>query len=351
MSLPMSSVIRRLRRQRNITQEELADAVGVTYQSVSRWENGQAYPDMELIPKIARFFAISTDLLFGMDDLSVNQRVEELAEKIQAVQNDPEEFYRLCREAYEEFPQEYRFGVWLCRCYVEFGIRPYRQHLKEIRQICRNILENCTDEDMRIEAMHVIAIAEEEDQMESWLGMLPGWKSCREILLETRYSWRGEEEKCVLQRQETAYSMLGWVFTQAGGQSIEGCRLVLRLIEEMRGHGEDKDGWLPMRVRMNLRLAELYFSDERREEGYAALEEGIGLAVLYAELPADEALPYHCPLLSELNDCGDDPADRGQYLCWWTVHDLIDPNGCFRGVQSEARFMALVAKLQPFIRE
>lgn len=351
MSLPMSSVIRRLRRQRNITQEELAEAVGVTYQSVSRWENGQAYPDMELIPKIAHFFAISTDLLFGMDDTSVGQRVKELEEEIHAVQNDPEEFYRLCREAHEEFPLEFRFGLWLCRCYVDFGIRPYWQHLKEIRQICRNILENCTDEDMRIEAMHVIAIAEEEDQLESWLGMLPCWKSCREILLETRYAWRGEEEKCVLQRQETAYSMLGWVFEQTGGQSIEGCRLVLRLIEEMRGHGEDTDGWLPMRVKMNIRLAGLYFSEERREEGYAALEEGIGLAVLYAGLPADAALSYHCPLLSELSDCGDDFAARGQYLCWWTAHDLTAPNGCFRDVQSEARFAALLAQIQPFVME
>ena len=37
--LPISNVIRKLRRDRDITQEELAVAVGVTYQSVSRWEN------------------------------------------------------------------------------------------------------------------------------------------------------------------------------------------------------------------------------------------------------------------------------------------------------------------------
>ncbi|MGN1345259.1 MAG: helix-turn-helix transcriptional regulator [Eubacteriales bacterium] len=45
MNLPISGVIRRLRRERDITQEELANALGVTYQSVSRWENDQAYPD------------------------------------------------------------------------------------------------------------------------------------------------------------------------------------------------------------------------------------------------------------------------------------------------------------------
>ena len=143
MNLPISDVIRRLRRQRNITQEELAEAMGVTYQSVSRWENGQAYPDMELIPKIAGYFGITTDLLFGMDDESVGRRMAGAEEKIKAAQDNPEEFYWLCREAHEEFPQEFRFGIWLCRCYVDFGIRPYQNHLKEIRQICRNILENC----------------------------------------------------------------------------------------------------------------------------------------------------------------------------------------------------------------
>ncbi len=51
--------------------------MGVTYQSVSRGENGQAYPHMELIPKIARFFDISTDVLFGTDRESKENRLEE----------------------------------------------------------------------------------------------------------------------------------------------------------------------------------------------------------------------------------------------------------------------------------
>lgn len=61
MNIPMASVLRRYRRERNITQETLADALGVTFQSVSRRENGLAYPDVELIPKIAGYFGISAD--------------------------------------------------------------------------------------------------------------------------------------------------------------------------------------------------------------------------------------------------------------------------------------------------
>lgn len=67
MNIPMASVLRRYRRERNITQETLADALGVTFQSVSRRENGLAYPDVELIPKIAGYFGISADVLFGTD--------------------------------------------------------------------------------------------------------------------------------------------------------------------------------------------------------------------------------------------------------------------------------------------
>ena len=53
-----------LRKERGIKQEELASAVGVSAQAVSKWENG-GVPDTELIPKIADFFEVSCDKLFG----------------------------------------------------------------------------------------------------------------------------------------------------------------------------------------------------------------------------------------------------------------------------------------------
>ena len=56
MKLLIGETIRNLRRERNITQEEFANVLGVTYQSVSRWENNTCYPDMELLPDIANFF-------------------------------------------------------------------------------------------------------------------------------------------------------------------------------------------------------------------------------------------------------------------------------------------------------
>ena len=52
MKLNIGETIKRLRKEREITQEEFAEVIGVTRQSVSRWENDLCYPDIELIPTI-----------------------------------------------------------------------------------------------------------------------------------------------------------------------------------------------------------------------------------------------------------------------------------------------------------
>ena len=63
MKLTIGTNIRALRRKHHITQEQLAEKLGVSYQSVSRWENDTCYPDMELLPALARIFSVSIDCL------------------------------------------------------------------------------------------------------------------------------------------------------------------------------------------------------------------------------------------------------------------------------------------------
>ena len=56
--------IRELRLKHNITQSQLAEVLSVTIQSVSKWETGRSFPDITLLPVIARYFGISMDELF-----------------------------------------------------------------------------------------------------------------------------------------------------------------------------------------------------------------------------------------------------------------------------------------------
>ena len=52
MQLQIGNTIKHLRKERDITQEQFAEILGVSCQSVSRWENNSCYPDMELLPAI-----------------------------------------------------------------------------------------------------------------------------------------------------------------------------------------------------------------------------------------------------------------------------------------------------------
>ena len=58
--------LRAYRKRCGCTQQALAKALGVTAQAVSRWERGNCYPDLLLLPKIAAYFDISIDRLFEM---------------------------------------------------------------------------------------------------------------------------------------------------------------------------------------------------------------------------------------------------------------------------------------------
>ena len=67
--------IKKLRKDRDITQEKFAEYLNMTPQAISRWENGTSYPDIATLPLIAEFFNVSSDYLLGIE---VDKREEEI---------------------------------------------------------------------------------------------------------------------------------------------------------------------------------------------------------------------------------------------------------------------------------
>ncbi len=64
----MGERISKLRREKSMTQEELAEKLGVSAQAVSKWENNVCCPDISIIPKMASIFGVSTDMLLGVEE-------------------------------------------------------------------------------------------------------------------------------------------------------------------------------------------------------------------------------------------------------------------------------------------
>ena len=68
--------LKKLRHNRNITQDALAEYLGISYQAVSKWENNAGYPDISLLPAIAGFFGVSADYLLGIDQEGSEEKIK-----------------------------------------------------------------------------------------------------------------------------------------------------------------------------------------------------------------------------------------------------------------------------------
>ncbi len=66
----------KLRREKNVTQEQIADYLGVSPQAISKWENG-SYPNGDLLPRLADYFGVSIDYLYGREkkDVPLEQQI------------------------------------------------------------------------------------------------------------------------------------------------------------------------------------------------------------------------------------------------------------------------------------
>ena len=115
MQIKLGEKIKELRRRDGRKQEELAQALGVTGQAVSRWESGSCYPDMETVPAIANYFGVTIDELFGYR----GDREEKIKDVLAKAETDMEkqvdltDCIAMLRAAAQEYPLEARIFLKL----------------------------------------------------------------------------------------------------------------------------------------------------------------------------------------------------------------------------------------------
>lgn len=73
--LYLAENLKKYRIMKNLTQEDIAEYLGITAQSVSKWERAECYPDITFLPALANIFETSIDLLMGMDTIRAEKTV------------------------------------------------------------------------------------------------------------------------------------------------------------------------------------------------------------------------------------------------------------------------------------
>ncbi len=93
--------LKQLRKEKNLTQEELAECLSVSPQTVSKWENNISMPDLSMLPVLADYFGITVDILIRHDTNHEKAEVKELAKSVHALANEGKlyESYKLLKDS------------------------------------------------------------------------------------------------------------------------------------------------------------------------------------------------------------------------------------------------------------
>ena len=172
MNINLGEKLRKLRKEKGNTQEELARYLNISVQSVSKWECGDGHPDITLLPSIAAYYSVTIDTLFGISEIEKNKRIEEIANKYFKIRINKlpdgtsvkmhriDEGIELIRNALQEFPNNYYF-MQLLASDLAFKANSCDPELKlklqnEAEELCDNIMKNCTESVIRDSASLIL---------------------------------------------------------------------------------------------------------------------------------------------------------------------------------------------------
>lgn len=206
MTIYFGENLKNLRKKKEMTQETLAEFLGVSFQTISKWERGETYPDVTMLPILSSFFNVSIDDLIGVDKTQKEQKINEYLELYDTMKlKDLTLTFNRFQKAIKEFPGDFRILIRYMDLLPEvkgFVQGEYKDISKEITSIYENIQNHCTDDSIRIWSKRIMishlltkyqCIPNEEgkyrvnkeflNQAEEIINTLPSIKDSKELML------------------------------------------------------------------------------------------------------------------------------------------------------------------------
>ena len=351
--------IKRLRREKGITQEQLAEYLGISSRAISQWECDRTSPDITLLPALCHIFNVSSDELLGIDILKNNEEIKKYLDNARDLchQGKWEEYTAILREANKKFPRDYKIMQTLADAIVNEYSRKGIKEYDEVFDLCNRILSECTDSLIRYEAIDTLGTAYgyagKRDEMLKLAEEMPRAHFSYENFM--MYHWKGDADF------EKRQSYISYLICQL--ISVIGC---------VCGHRHDNDKMIYStedRIRLHkiqVDLLELLFPDKDYqylaqdgeiacshiaiifirnndlENAWKWLEKSVDFAINMDTYDFDA--PHTSPILRGYSSGGwimEAEGNRSQSILTWLTTD--DEAAVLR---SDARYEVLVGRLK-----
>ena len=295
MELLISKKIYQYRKQKDITQDELAAAIGVSPQAVSNWERG-GYPDITLLPALANFFGISIDELMGNDELGQKEDKELFIAAYNNADNDRDQL-ELAKNYYRKYPNVPTYMNRILICSVNLfasGQATQEDLLPLAKEVSEKMLNYPKFREYAISYMTILC---PEADLGEWLDMsaITPYYTRRSNLI-SRYQYRGEHKKAAIQQSILRLEQFS-VFTDSRFPDADGPekkaefhRNVLALLDTLRVNGKLPDGWVHIYAYKLLVMSACLFGCGRSDEGWTAFAQGMEMMKTWFTFPEDAIL-------------------------------------------------------------
>ena len=206
-----SNNFKELRKLQELTQEQVAEMLGVTSQAISKWECGTSYPDIEMLPIIANIFKVSTDYLLGVDITKQEKDILETIEKAKALcdNNKYTDAVTMLRNALIQYPSSCDIMYWLAWS-LRGTIKEHPEHEQEAINIYRRILNISKNSELICKVTRDLAYCYytlgDVQTAKAYIDMLPSFEVCREYNLVRSNVLSGKDLADALQKNIRLYA-------------------------------------------------------------------------------------------------------------------------------------------------
>ncbi len=308
MNLNFGENLKKLRRSHDMTQEELAEALGLSIQAISRYETQAAYPDIEMLPVIAGYFGVTVDSLLGVSGEAKERRRNEYSAKAN-IEENPEKRLEIIKKWYSEFPDDWDA---VASAMFTIGQMPKdKQDLPALRKLAKKSVSRCTDRLWHGHLIHTYLNAEpDESTAIKFIDENYYEYDMSKLNLMTNYYERRDEAKTRALYQNIYQGKISeavhflTLFRYGGDvrDAIESCKLALDFLTRLSGNPcvTKPDMWIEDKLWALLRLSNNYLFFDERVEGFKALDSAVTLIENALSLPDGTDISFGSPKFNML---------------------------------------------------